>query len=85
MELCLIRLLGRFLPCLFTFLLFFVSLFLFTPVEAYIIDDFSGATIDTSKWTAISDIPGQEFFSQHDGRLYFSAEQGAEKLVSTST
>jgi hypothetical protein len=84
MRLGFIRLSGKILPYLPAFLLFSVSLFLAGPAEAFIIDDFSGPAIDTAKWKAVSDIPGQEYFSQHDGRLYFSATQGAEKLVSTS-
>ncbi len=64
------------------FLAVLVAVFLacYTHAEAYVIENFSAAAIDTGKWV-VTDPVGQ--LSQHDGRLHFhSAKNSGSRILS---
>ena len=68
--------------------IFAVILILCVPAGADIYDNFNGGTtLDTGRWTAVIDpgSTGTVSLSQFDGRLHFSADKGAGKIVSTQT
>jgi hypothetical protein len=54
------------------------------PREArYVIDDFSGSTVDPAKWSIAISKAGRDVFSLSNGRLSFSVTAGSGRLQST--